>query len=263
VSAKRSPLLRIVPAAEELTGAAAPLIERAARLAKPGSAEHAGLLFACSAMARYGLVRTTPPNARKDLLQALDTVEVWARAARVAGVAQADAEVKQTPFGSVSRLRSSCFEAMPSLERQTLEAVAKAAQFLPKQRETRLDQHADRVVLRYAALGCYHACAAAILTLDAVSEPPGAMQVVREVAAAVAFQATGLGGARSGEFRAQAWDQAEWEVERRGAFEAHSVESSALQLFHEFLGARWKSLSDSEQAYLTLFCEWALAPASN
>ena len=37
----------------------------------------------------------------------------------------------------------------------------------------------------------------------------------------------------------------------------------ALQIFHEYLGVRWKVLHDAERAYLDEFVNWALAGAAS
>jgi hypothetical protein len=79
------------------------------------------------------------------------------------------------------------------------------------------------------------------------------------VVASRAYQATALGAARHGEFRARAWEQAEWEAAREGALADHGVEGLALQVFHEYLGARWKSYADAERAAGYAFIEWALS----
>ncbi len=238
--------LRIVAPSEQLTGVAPPELERAARSCRGGDATHRGLIFLCATLARRALATAVPPGARVELLTGLDVAEAWARGE------QDEKAVRTT--------RAQCFSAVPIVEKKTVEAVEAAQKHLGPQRKTALDAHALRVVRRYAALGAHYAASAAVLTMDAVTEPPRAAEVAQQVAGARAFQATGLGAARHGEFRAKAWEQAEWEA-ARGGDGAHGVEALALQIFHEYLGTRWKNYADVEQVAVRDFVEWALRGA--
>jgi hypothetical protein len=240
--------LALVGPAEELLGVAPPALERAARGCATGDATHRGLMFLCATLARRAVSGSVPPKARGELLAGLDVAEAWARG-------------QQSP-GAVRNLRSQCFGAAPAIEKQTIEVVESAAAHLGPQRKTGLDAHAGRVVRRYVGLAAHYACSAVVLTLDAVEQPARAASVPQQVCGARAYQATGLGAARFGEFRAQAWEQAEWEASREGAPTDHGVEGLALQLFHEFLGVRWKTHADLETLAVNQFIDWALAGRS-
>jgi len=185
------------------------------------------------------------PTARAELCAGLATAESWAR--------------RQASDGDVRAARARCFAAAPLVERTTIEAVEKAAPYLGPQRKTRLDAHAESVVRRHVALSAHYACSAVVLTLDGIERPAQHALVPNQVCGAHAYRASGLGAARHGEFRANAWEQAEWELAREGAVADHSVDALALQIFHEYLGARWKSQADRETVTQNEFIHWALA----
>lgn len=241
--------LNLVSPADELLGVAPPAFERAARTCQPGDVVHRGLLFTCVTLARRAVAGCVAPKARAELLAGLEAAEAWARGSGSAAAAR--------------NLRGQCFAATPVVERQTIEAVEAAAAHLGPQRKTGLDAHATRVVRRYVALAAHHACSAVVLTLDAVEQPANCVQVPQQLCGARAYQGAGLGAARFGEFRAKAWEQAEWESSREGATTDHGVEALALQLFHEFLGVRWKTVADVETLAVHRFIEWALAGHPN
>ena len=104
---------------------------------------------------------------------------------------------------------------------------------------------------------------AALLTLDAVDEPARASDVPQQVAGALAYQAAGLGPARSSALRVHAVEQAEWESEREGAPAGHTPGALAVMLFHEFLGAYWKQYIDGQRAHFDEFVLWALGGVAN
>ncbi len=236
--------LNLIGAADELLGIAPPALERAARSCAVGDPTHRGLLFLCATLARRAVTLCLPPKARGELLRGLEAVEGWAREDRSASVVRA--------------LRAECFGAAPVIERQLVEVVEAATAQLPPQRKTGLDAHATHVVRRHAALSAHYTVSAVVLCLDAVERPAHSAEVPSQVAGARAYQTTGLGAARFGEFRAKAWEQAEWEAAREGATAEHSVEALALQIFHEFLGVRWKSQADLEGLVQRDFIHWAL-----
>lgn len=239
--------LALVGPAEELLGIAPPALERAARSCSPGDATHRGLVFLCATLARRAVSGSVPPKARGELLAGLEVAEAWARG--------------EQSTSAVRHLRSQCFGAAPAIEKQTIDVVEAAAAQLGAQRKTGLDLHAARVVRRYVGLAAHSTCSAVLLTLDATEQPPRAAAVPQQVCGARAYQATGLGAARFGEFRAKAWEQAEWECSREGAPTDHGVEGLALQLFHEFLGVRWKTHADLETLAVGQFIDWALVGA--
>ena len=238
--------LRLVAPHEELSGVAPAVLERAAKTCQPGDPTHRGLIFVDLLMARHGLRACTPPSAHPPIVALLDGIEAWAHG--------------QSDEHAVKKARAEAFAAMMAVETKTVSAVRASLEMLKRSKQTPLDGHADGVVLRYAGLGAYHACAAALLTADAISEPPKVALVAQQVAGAMAYQAAGLGPARSSEMRSTAWSQAEFEAERPGAPVGHQTGALAVQLFHEFLGSYWKDKSDAQRAFFGELVEWALGP---
>jgi hypothetical protein len=241
VTAARLPL---VGHGDELAGAGPAELERAARLAGPGDPVHRGLLYLGAAFAEHGLIGCTPPGVRAPFLSALGAARDWA-----SGAAQAAA---------VRRARSEALGAVGLAERRAAEAVRAADAARARRPATPIDEHADRVVLRYAALAAHYAAAGVLGLCDAVDDPAKLVLLLPQVAGALAYHETGLGAARSAELRARACEQADWEAARAGAAH-HSSGALAVQLFHEFLGARWKDVSDGQRARLGEIAVWALA----
>jgi hypothetical protein len=103
---------------------------------------------------------------------------------------------------------------------------------------------------------------AIVLTLDGVTQPALLCDVIQQVAAARAYQATGLGAARQQQLLDQAIAQAAYEAETLPCA-GHGVDGLALQVLHEYLGVRWKVLHDAERTYIDQFVDWALAGASS
>ncbi len=237
--------LTLVAPGDQLTGIAPAELEQAARTCHAGDATHRGLLFLSATLARRAVVGSVAPSVRRELLAAIDAVGAWARG--------------EAHERAIRDHRALCFAAVPIIEKKTVEAVEGAKSHLGTQRKTGLDDHAELVLRRYVALGAHCAASAAVLTLDAVTEPARVTEVPQQALAARAYQATGLGAARHGEFRAKAWEQAEWEAAREGALTDHGVPGLALQIFHEYLGARWKSYADSERAAQREFIDWVLS----
>jgi len=241
--------LRVVDPQDQLEGIAPALMERTAKTCTPGDRAHRALLFACSTLARYGVAACVPPSAHAPILGALELAEAWAAAA--------------SDSLPVRKARSDAFAAVVAAERRTADALRASFATFAHKPHTLIDAHADSVVVRYAVLAANYACGAALLTLDAVDAPRVAARVPQQVAGALAYRSAGLGPGRSGELRAAACEQAEWEKDREGAPEGHGSGALAVQLFHEFLGASWKDHSDAQRAYLGDFVEWALAPLAS
>ena len=238
--------LRVVDPQDRLEGVAPVLMERAAKTCTAGDRAHRALLFACSTLTRYGMAACVPPSAHASMLAALDIADAWA--------------AEPSDPRPVRKARSEAFAAVVAVERRTADALRASLATLVHKPHTLIDAHADAVVVRYAVLAANYACGAALLTLDAVEAPRFAARVPQQVAGAIAYRSAGLGSGRSGELRAAACEQAEWERDRQGAPEGHGGGALAVQLFHEFLGASWKDHSDAQRAYLGDFVEWALAP---
>ena len=240
--------LPLVLPSDQLRGTSPPAFERAAARSAAGDAVHRGVVRVASTIALHAVQRAAPPSARAAVVAALDVTEAWTRG--------------DTDSQAVKRARSELFAALPLIERVTLDAVRKLLELAPTPAADRapIDPHADEVVLRYAGLGAHYAASAALLTLDAVTSPKEATNVLAQAAGALAYQHVGLGAARSSELRGRVCEHASWEAEREGAPAGHSAGALALQLFHEWLGAHWKDVSDAERAYLFDFVNWAVPP---
>jgi len=238
--------LPLLMPSDELRGVAPPAFERAAARAKPGDERHRGLVRTVSAVALDAVAACTPPSARGPALDALGAAERWC-------AGQLDPQ-------SVRRARNDLFTALISVERTTSDTLRSslAAARVPGAKSTPIDAHADEVVCRYAALGAHFAQSSVILVLDGVGDTRELAAVPRQAAGALAYRGVGLGIARSAELRQKACDEAEWELDRPGAPSGHGLGALAVQVFHEYLGASWKDLSDAQRAYYFDFVEWAL-----
>lgn len=240
--------LPLVLPADQLSGAAPAAFERALAQAAAGDATHRGLLQLCSTLCRHAIAQCAPPSAQRPVRHALDVVDGF-----VSGRLDAPA---------VAKARAELFSALAPLERATADAVrgALSREARPPKSATPLDPHADAVVIRWATLGAHYAASAAVITLDAVAAPRDAVRVPAQAAGAVAYRFVGLGHARAADLRQRALEQAEWEHERTGSGE-HGHGQLAIQLFHEFLGAAWKDVSDAQRLQYFDLIEWALPPA--
>ncbi|GMV13261.1 MAG: hypothetical protein AMXMBFR56_14850 [Polyangiaceae bacterium] len=235
--------LPLVLPSDQLTGVAPPAFERALGRAPPGSAAHKGLLHLCASVSAHAIGVCAPPSARAPVLHALATLDAYV-------LGRADA-------AAVAKARAELFSALLPLERATADAVRQSLEFEPRQ-ATPIDAHAGAVVVRFAALGAHYAASSAVLTLDAVAAPRDAARVPAQAAGAVAYRFVGLGQARASELRQSACDQASWESERPGAPEGHGAGALAVQLFHEFLGAAWKDVSDAQRLQYFELIDWAM-----
>lgn len=231
--------LPLVAPSEELSGLAPAILERTAARCRVGDATHRGLLHLSICISRRAISQCLPPSARRIGEEALVAAEAWT-------TNNGDATL-------VKKHRSLAFEAIGAVERQTSDAVKAALDSSPI---TAFDAHADRVVLRYARLGAYYAASTVVLTLDAIDSPREMVRVSSQAAGALAYRNTALGPARSRDLRDKAREQSEWEAERD---DSHDASSMAVQLFHEYVGATWKDLSDAQRLYHEDFVTWALA----
>lgn len=240
--------LPLVLPADELRGIAPPAFERAAHRAKPGDDTHRGLIHVCACVAWDAVRACAPPSARAPVRTALDAADEWTRG--------------KLDVRAIQRARSELFTALLVVESKTVEAV-RASLVLSDARadSSPIDDHADAVVCRYAGLGAHYAASAAVLTLDAIVDPREAPRVPSQAAGGMAYRQVGLGVARSAELRNKACAHAEWEHGRPGAPPAHGVGALSVQLFHEYLGASFKDVSDAQRVYYFELVEWALPPA--
>jgi hypothetical protein len=123
-----------------------------------------------------------------------------------------------------------------------------------------LDPHADHVVDRYAGLAAHFTTSAVCHALDSVKDPKAALHVLEDVEGARSYQAAGLGAARHAAFRKAAWGQATWEAERTHNENAEALKMSlGVQIFHEYLGGRWRAHADAERLKNSQFLRWAVS----
>jgi hypothetical protein len=237
--------LPLIAASDALVGRAPATLERAARSCRKGDSMHKGIVHLSTTIVRHAVRTCVAPGIQQPLLDALGAAEQWARTG--------------SDEHRIKRVRSDTFNAVVAVERRTLDAIRNA---LPETKPAApFDRHADAVVLRYVGLAANYAAGAALLVLDSIQTPPDALAVPQQCAGALAYQAVGLGAARSKPLRQGAWRQAEWESERQGAPPGHGPEALAIQLFHEFLGAEWRTRSDAHRAYFFEFIDWLFAGA--
>jgi len=238
--------LAIVKEGETLEGKASPPFERLARSCSPGDSDHRGVISIALALTHRCITSTVPPSAIGDLLQGTTAVHLWL--------------VGATTLDSAQKVRASIFQAANATETITRRAVTQATIKLRSSATSPLDQHADHVVERYAGLGAHFAVAGVCHLLDALEDPSIAQQVLQDIEGARAYQSVGLGAARHPAFRKAAWDQASWESSRLGGSkDGGSVQTSlALQVFHEYLGGRWRAHADAERIFVEDFVAWAL-----
>lgn len=238
--------LNVVDPGDVLTGVAPVAFERASKLCAAGDATHRGLVRIAAQIANHALSRIVAPSARPALAAGLATATDWATH---------DRDLKH-----VRRQRSECYSALAAIETTTLRAVRASLPAVP-QVSGPLQAHAETVVWRYLRLALRLGVEAVVLTLDGVTTPTLLAAVIQHVAAARAYQTTALGAARQPEFRLRAEQQAALEAEQLRDT-SHASDVLALQIFHEYLGVRWKVLHDGERAYIDEFVSWALAGQS-
>lgn len=238
--------LAIIEQKHELRGQVPAAFEKLARTAETGSPAHLGLLRVSVALAQRALTSSLPPSARLELSAAHDALRSYT-----------------TKNGSVEQVleqRKLCFSAVPLVEDLAVKAISEAELHLPKTEATPLDEHARHVVERYSRNAAHFAVSALIHALDGVSDPAALLLVPRDVEGARAYLTAGLGAARHQAFRKAAYDQAEWEASRLGGGEVE-VRHLAVQIFHEYLGGRYRVHADAERLLIEDFIAWALSGA--
>lgn len=234
--------LQVVDPSQELRGAGPPAFERLARSASPGSPAHRGLVAIATTLASRAASTSVPPSAQVDLIAALETARLWV--------------CRRATEKEVRAARARCFQAVTGIEELTSQAVSRANAHLGQTASTPLDHHADHVVDRYARLAAHFSVSAVCHSLDSVETPSAALEVLGDVEGARAYQLAGLGSARNPAFRKAAWDQAEWEAVRPPRTETAMI---AVQVFHEYLGGRWRRHADALRIETESFLRWALS----
>lgn len=239
--------LTIVREGEQLRGVGPSRFERLVARATPGSRDHRGLLHIFSALAPPVVRSCVPPSGQAELLSGIAGARDWANHV------VSDREVQA--------LRARAFGVVRALEDLTEKAVKQALVAMKPQKETPLDAHANQVTLRYAKLGAHFATSAVCHLLDSIAGPTQLLAVYGDLEAARAYQTTGLGAARHAPFRKAAWDQAEWELGRHrpsASLDPALVGPLAIQIFHEYLGGRYRAQAEASQATMDSFLVWAL-----
>ncbi|GEM_PF-1233833 len=246
--------LPLVDPSEVLLGQGPLAFERLARSAQPLSKEHIGLVSISTALSARAIRSNIPPSAQKELQSGLAIAQAWLR--------------KKATEQEVKNARAQCFQALSAIESTTVHAVQEAQKHLSQEPATPLDHHAKHVVKRYSLLAAHFTVSAICHTLDTVETPQLALLVLQDVEGARAYQAAGLGAARHSSFRQAAYHQAEWEVLKVGKRPEESMTAPrnfddekaaiAVQVFHEYLGGRWRMHADAERIKNTEFLNWAL-----
>lgn len=244
--------LSLVQKEDILTGKGPQVFERMARTCTSQDDLHVGVLAIVGAVARRTARTCVVPSLQAPLLQALDLLRAHLRL-------PASERIVQLP--ALNSARARCFQATPAIEDATALAVGQAQGHLIHDKgqaapETALDHHAAHVIDRYARLSAHHACAAVCHALDAAETPALALEVLEDARGALSYQRTALGAARQVALRAAALDQAQWESSRLRAHE--HTDALAVQIFHEYLGGRYKTYVDSERLAQDQFIRWAL-----
>lgn len=241
--------LRVVLPEHELQGHAPLVYERLAKVARPGSAEHRGIVAIALALARHAVTRCLPPSARTHLVPAFATLEAFASGNIPSGAKAArDA-------------RALAFSALPSIESQAKSAVERASQAMLAGRVGAIHDHAEHTLARFVGLSVHHAVAAACHALDAIEAPEPVLAVPSDACGALAYSRTALGSVRNPEFQEAAVNQARWEHERAARERSVPLGALEIQIFHEYLGARWRAHADQERRTSDEFIAWALEGA--
>lgn len=229
-SKRRLPVLQLE---DRLSGKASPALETRLRALEPGAlATTKALLVACE-VATETVRSCVAPSVHDTLVELLESVADLARRRSSARVPPS--------------LRSQLATIDDAARRATVEAVRKARGRSPApDTVTLLDPHADSVVLRHVALAATHACTSVQIVVDAVEAPRALVGLPLQAAGAVAYRNCALGLARDAKFRRLVCEHAELEQEQAPIAEL-STGAVAIQLFHEYVGARWKDHCDAQR----------------
>lgn len=243
--------LPLIGPSDELSGVAPREYERLVRGAAPGSSAHVAAISVAHSLASRAAFRTLAPSARSLVQPGFDALQRWISAAPSARTAASP---------GARAARGACYAARARVETTCRDAIQRAMQTEARGTPSDLDEHADRVVLRYVGLGAHHTLAALCHALDGIEAPSTLLEVPRDTSGAMAYLAVGLGSARHRPFREAAIQEARWQHE--GTVEGQtgdwSLGAFALQLFHEYLGARWSKHEALAREENEAFLRWAL-----
>lgn len=246
--------LHLVQAEEVLTGKGPAEFERLARTCAVDGPAHVGVLAVCVTLARRAARACVVPSLQFSLFEGLGALQKHLRL---------DHLQRAKHIAELSKARARCFQAAPAIEDATARAVTTAQKQLGGGEggvsgpQTALDDHVVHVIERYTRLSAHHACAATCHALDAATSPAVALDVLEDTRGALAYQMTALGAARQLPLRAAALDQAQWERDRLRS--ELNVTALSLQIFHEYLGGRYRAYVEHERASQDRFIRWALA----
>lgn len=261
--------LTLVSGQEHLSGGTLADWERLARGAALGSPDHVACVALALTLARYLVPLCVAPRGQGTLNAALDCGWKW-----VAEKSRRGAPTQEEAEGARRRAldaRNHCFQEVGAIESATLKAVTQAAQPTASRAtgDARRDAlaeslrlHARHVIERYVGLFAHFTVSAVCHALDSIERPATSLTVFEDARGARAYQAAGLGAARQDAFVMAAADQACWEADRTGAGSAAREElqhALAIQVFHEYLGGRYRSHADQETVRQHDFTRWALS----
>jgi len=240
--------LNIVLPQHELRGHAPQVYERLARTCRPRSQEHLGLVRVAYALAQRALVRCLPPSALQKLGPNLEALQ---------GLLSSQThDPRELELARAARAAS--FAVLPTLETLTIEAVLRAEAALHNGQRTSLHDHAAHTLARMLGLSVHHAVGALCHTLDALDEPEAALSVPSDTCGALAYSRTALGSVRNPAFQAAALEQARFEANRTPRLREVPLPALEVQVFHEYLGARWRAHGDEERRASDEFIGWAV-----
>lgn len=266
--------LHLVSEQERLSGVTLPEWERLAHAASPGSPDHLACVVLALTFARPLVPLCVAPSGQATLHDALDRGWNWVELQSQAetGAKGNSASLRgEAALRKVAEARARCFQEVGAIERATVSAVVRATSPTTSQatRDARRDavaealrHHARHVVERYVGLFAHFAVSAVCHALDGVERPVATLAVFEDARGARAYQGAGLGAARQEAFILAAADQAFWEADRSsgGSPRRDELERSlAVQVFHEYLGGRYRRHADEETARQQEFVRWALS----
>lgn len=246
--------LPLVRPEEALDSGQTPAFERLVKRARVGSAEHAGAILCVGTLVRSAALTVVPPSAGPSVLAAVDPILSLARTVASGAGEQGRQELENR----VRKARGQLFGSIGGVCELSVGAVEKAVQ--PSGAASEMQQHARHVVLRYVSLAAYFCCSAACHTADGVDDPKLLLEALKDLVGARTYLRVGLGAARHPEFLDRAEAQASFESELATSRRlGHRKDALVLQVFHEYLGSRFRTVARHEQSELDAAIEWALS----
>lgn len=246
--------LPIVSPKEALEGRVSSTVERIIRRLESGSPVHAGALRAAAALCGRGLRGGLPPSAAELPRRVLELV------GRVAGNSRSAspsiASLERELLGGYEHAEGAVVRAFSSTLPKTLGPCP-----FPEQEAAwdRFNQAADRAFQRHVSLSAHLMLDTHSELLRALGAPSALIDVLVGLASAHASLMCAAGSLRHASFRAQAFQQANWDSQRpTSRLLGSSIDELAVQTLHEFIGAKFSSHVVREQAQLEEFFLWAM-----